>query len=64
MSHDWVVDTWIRELAVVPRHHALRRRSGSARRRALPASRRASARPDRQLPASDVVRQTSNKLLE
>jgi hypothetical protein len=63
MSYDWVIDTWITELAVAPRHQARRRSSGDTRRRALPRSGRPSDGPRGALSPSDV-RQTSNKLLQ
>ena len=64
MNHDWVIDAWITELAVAPRHQARRRSSGGTRPRALPASGPASERPTAALPPPDDVRQTSNKLLQ
>jgi hypothetical protein len=64
MSHEWVIDTWITELAVAPRHQARRRSSGGTRWRALLASGRPADRPRRALSSSDDVRQASNKLLQ
>jgi hypothetical protein len=64
MSHDWVMDTWITELAVAPRHQARRGSSGGARRKALPASAPPSERPQSCAAPPDDVRQTSNKLLQ
>ena len=63
MSHEWVVDTWITELAATPRHQARRRASEGPRPARLGAAARrrdpCQGAPDR----PDDVRQTSNKLL-